>query len=113
MEEPPTEFSILRGSEESLLDLYSWLARGVSLAGGTIQKTLWLGLATSKAIDLSQRPFGSSCPRLQPPTDLYECDTHRAGRHGMDSAYEVSKVGNNRRDALELEIVSKDKNQVK
>lgn len=28
-------------------------------------------------------------------------------------AYEVSKVGNNRKDALELEILSKDKNEVK
>lgn len=31
----------------------------------------------------------------------------------MTVAYEVSEVGNNRKDALKLEILSKDKNEVK
>lgn len=85
MEEPPAEFSIPTGSEKRLLELYSWVARGVSSAGGTVQKTLWPGLAAPKVIDLSQPPFGSSCPRLQPPTDPCECDMHGAGGDCVDS----------------------------
>lgn len=70
------------------------------------------GLAAPKALDLPQPPFGSSCPGFQPPPD--PCDTRRAGggRRGVWRARlaECSATGE---DALGLEILSKNQNEVK
>lgn len=60
-EEPRAEFSILRGSDKRVQGLCDRVARGVSLADGTAQKTLWLGLVAPKMVDLLQPLFGSSC----------------------------------------------------
>ena len=77
-------FPFRKAVKKRLLDLYSWVARGVSLAGGTVQKTLWPVLAAPKAIDLSQSPFSAVVPSYSLPLTSASV-TCRAGEGGVDS----------------------------
>jgi len=83
----------------------------VSLAGGTVQKPP--GLAPPKAVVLSQPHLVAVVPSYSLPLTPVSVTRTDLVVTVWALVYGVSKVGKNRKDALELKMLSRDRNELK